>query len=160
MTTLRLLLFSACNRSCVGCCNKDWDLDALPKVKNYRGYDEIILTGGEPMLNPGLVIETASQIRLQTHAPIILYTAKPERLPEVMPYLDGVTVTLHEPDDVAPFLTLPNPLLGAGFYRHCTKRLNVFAGVDVPDIYGWEIKRGIEWIKDCPLPDQEVFMRL
>lgn len=150
---LRLLLFSSCNRSCAGCCNNDWDLNALPVAKDFRGYDMVILTGGEPMLNPRLVAATAHRIRCQTDAPIILYTAKPEQLPEVMPFLDGVTVTLHEQADVPTFRRAAAKLTGS-------RRVNVFKDVNVPDIPGWEMKRDIEWIEDCPLPADEVFMRL
>lgn len=147
---LRLLLFSSCNRTCPGCCNKQWDLDALPVATDFRGYDMVILTGGEPMLNPGLVVQVASKIRRST--PVILYTAMPQELPRVMSYLNGVTVTLHDQMDVAPFLALPK--------LHGSLRVNVFAGVNVPDVPGWEMKRDIEWIEDCPLPEGEVFMRL
>jgi hypothetical protein len=153
---LRLLLFSACNRACEGCCNKQWDLDALPVCDDYHDYDMVLLTGGEPMLNPTLVAMTANRIRCQTMAPIILYTAKPERLPGVMPFLDGVTVTLHEQADVDPFLNVAHKLHGQGW----SLRVNVFAGVEIGDVPGWEMKRDIEWIEDCPMPEGEVFMRL
>lgn len=152
MRILRLLLLSACNRACPGCCNKQWDIATLPVVRDFRGYNMVILTGGEPMLNPSLVVGVTHHIRCQTTAPIILYTAKPEGLPLVMPYLDGVTVTLHEQADVAPFLALPK--------LHGSLRVNVFAGVEVGDVPGWQAKRNIEWIEDCPLPKDEVFMRL
>ncbi len=153
MRILRLLLFSACNRACPGCCNNQWDLDALPVAADFRGYDMILLTGGEPMLNPRLVAATAHRIRCQTDASIILYTAKPERLPEVMPFLDGVTVTLHEQADVPTFRRAAAKLNGS-------RRVNVFKGVNVPDMPGWTMKRNMEWIEDCPLPEGEVFMRL
>lgn len=156
MNILRLLMFSACNRACPGCCNKQWDLDALPVVTDYSNFDMVILTGGEPMLNPTLVAMTAGRIRAQTMAPVILYTAKPERLPSIMRWLDGVTVTLHEQADVDPFLDVAAQLTGEGH----SLRVNVFAGVDVPEVPGWETKRNIEWIEDCPLPEGEVFMRL
>lgn len=148
---MRLLLFSACNRSCPGCCNNQWDLDALPVVEDFLDYDMVILTGGEPMLRPGFVAIAANYIQAQTDAPIILYTAKPEELPHVMRYLDGVTVTLHEQADVPPFLALPK-LRGS-------LRVNVFKDVDVPDVPGWTMKRDVEWIKDYPLPENEVFLR-
>lgn len=154
MTILRLLLFSACNRSCPGCCNKQWDLDSLPKVETYTGFDMVILTGGEPMLNPSMVVRVASEIQSQTSAPIILYTARPQELPSVMPFVDGVTLTLHEQSDVEPFLAFH-----CGLETDKSMRLNVFEGVDVPDVPGWRIKSGIKWIEDCPLPSDEIFMR-
>lgn len=149
---LRLLLFDACNRKCLGCCNEQWNLDALPVATDFRGYDMVLLTGGEPMLHPTLVAMAADYIYSQTDVPIILYTAMPQMLPRVMPYLDGVTVTLHEQADVAPFLALPK--------LHGSLRVNVFAGIEVDDVPGWKMKRNVEWIEDCPLPEGEVFMRL
>ena len=47
---LRLLLLDDCNRNCPGCCNRDWDLQALPLCQDYTPYRLIMLTGGEPML--------------------------------------------------------------------------------------------------------------
>ena len=40
-------------------------------------------------------------------------------------------------------------------------RLKVFKGVDVSgiDLSLWDVKDNIEWIKDCPLPEDEVLMR-
>lgn len=154
MKKLRLLLFAACNRSCPGCCNNDWNLDELPRVGSYDGYDQIILTGGEPMLNPELVVCVAADIKSRTNAMVILYTARPGELPGVMPFLDGVTVTLHEQADVAEFEKLP--------WLPGSLRLNVFDNVDLTgvDVSSWWVKSGIQWIKDCPLPEDEVFMRL
>jgi hypothetical protein len=42
-------------------------------------------------------------------------------------------------------------------------RLNVFEGVTIPedtDLSLWKVKEQMVWIKDCPLPQDEVFMRL
>ena len=159
---LRLLLFSECDRRCKGCCNKDWNLDALPVCTSFTGYDLIMLTGGEPMLKPKLIKSTAKAIRAQTNAPIIVYTAKtskPDGFIDVLRNVDGVTLTLHTQGDVAGFYRLNEKLLTARLEPK-SLRLNVFKGikVDVP-IY-WQVKNNIEWIANCPLPSNEVFMRL
>ena len=41
-------------------------------------------------------------------------------------------------------------------------RLNVFKGVDISKLntFGWKVKDEIEWIKNCSLPEDEVFMQL
>lgn len=90
---LRLLLFDDCNRNCPGCCNRDWDLQALPLCQDYTPYRLIMLTGGEPMLYPEIIREAIAAIRRQTNVPIYLYTAMPEQLDALMPLLDGVTVS-------------------------------------------------------------------
>lgn len=162
MKKLRLLLFEKCNRACVGCCNKGFDLKALPVCPNLEGWDEVNLTGGEPMLDPQLVIDTAWSV--PTPTTVNLYTAKVDDLPavlEVMRFLNGLCVTLHEQRDVEPFLRLNENLQASeGFW---SLRLNVFKGVTLPpetDLSRWKVKDGIEWIPDCSLPADETFMRL
>ena len=161
---LRLLLFSACNRRCEGCCNKQWDLDELPvlDMDTIGQYDEVILTGGEPMLNPRMVREIAYGVPLGTK--VFFYTAKTDDLDALcgtMLCTDGVTVTLHEQADVDPFLLLVERTRGS-HYQRLSLRVNVFKGVRLPYLYlhKWNIKDEIEWIPNCPLPTDEVFMRL
>ncbi len=161
--TLRLLLFEDCNRNCEGCCNKQWDLSKLPVVKDFTPYDTIILTGGEPMLYPHRVTSLIDIIRFENpKVKIILYTAMTTKLRELVSILnmiDGLTVTLHDQSDFAPLLCFDSLIYGIDK----TLRLNVFEGVDMFDyelFSGWQIKENIEWLEDCPLPDNEVFMRL
>lgn len=165
MNKLRLVMFEQCNRSCEGCCNNDWDLNGLDVCDSFEGYDMIMLTGGEPMLKPDLVIETAERIRQNSMAKIILYTAKSRRaldLIAVMHWLDGLTLTLHEQYDVEAFIQL-NKLIQRSPSLFCKDlRLNVFSNVDIDGLNTrfWQVKDGIEWIKDCPLPEGEVIQRL
>jgi hypothetical protein len=164
---LRLLLHKECNRTCKGCCNKDWDLDGLPICESFNGYESIMLTGGEPLLNPALLQRTVDQIRLQTDAPIILYTAWKEderlRLLNTLQWVDGLTLTLHTRKDVEPFLYFERMRqLMKDRLLNKSLRLNVFHGISLgdTDLSDWEVKSGIRWKKDCPLPTDEVFMRL
>ena len=109
MKELRLLLFKDCNRKCKGCCNKDWDLDNLPVCKSFKDYKTIMLTGGEPMLNPKLVEETIMAIRrINKTAKIIMYTAKVDHynILYICKLLDGLTLTLHKQSDVKDFQIL------------------------------------------------------
>jgi hypothetical protein len=164
-STLRLLLTKDCNRSCIGCCNKDWDLDSLPICEDFFGYDEIILTGGEPLLYPMRIFNTISDIRLYNKCPIYLYTAKLDDVYLVyylINFLDGITVTLHEKEDIVNFNKLDKLLVNQHIPFNKSFRLNVFkeVGEVKPIIPGiWQIKDNIEWIKDCPLPTNEVFMK-
>jgi len=162
MKKLRLLITEDCNRSCKGCCNKDWDLKSLPINKGYKGYKEIMLTGGEPMLYPNLIIKICKEIREQTDCPIYLYTAKVEVLYdilEVMFNLSGICLTLHEQKDVKPFIYFSNMLnqLGAkGSFR-----LNIFKGINTynVDLSAWKVRKDMVWMKNCPIPKDEVFKR-
>ena len=65
MKKLRLLITEKCNRKCEGCCNLDWDLQNLPVCTSFKGYDEILLTGGEPQLEPVLILSTVEKIKQQ-----------------------------------------------------------------------------------------------
>ncbi len=164
MKKLRLLLFEECDRNCPGCCNKDWDLSKLPKVKSYKEYDIISLTGGEPLLNSYLVIEIAAKIKKNSEALVYLYTAKSEPtyvFTTILYCVDGICLTLHEQTDVPQFLIL-NDSLDQILLNEKSMRLNIFKGIDIGknDLSKWKVKRDIEWIKNCPLPEDEVFMRL
>ena len=159
---LRLVLFEACNRNCEGCCNKDWDLASLPECTDYTPYREILLTGGEPMLNPELVVQAIREIREQTDAPIILYTADLTQqlwLFLISGLIDGLTVTLHEAADVPLFYDFDSRFLPSAKLKQ-RLRLNVFkeAGAVTAKPH-WKVKPNIEWIRNCPLPDGEVLMR-
>ncbi len=163
---LRLLLFKDCNRSCVGCCNEDWDLDDLEQESNFKWYDEILLTGGEPMLKPEIVFETVFKIKESSDAKIYLYTAKIDnvnQLSGILNFIDGITVTLHSEEDVEYFEELDKFLWSNQSYYASRKsfRLNVFKGISIGCLSKlWEVKRDIEWVKDCPLPENEVFKKL
>lgn len=167
-TKLRLLLFKDCNRGCPGCCNKDWNIENLPVCDNYRGYDIIMLTGGEPMLKPDVITDTIAKIRKQnTTAKIILYTAYTQPSPEffaVLPLLDGLTLTLHSKWDVPSFYALDSVLVEKPYADRLSLRLNHFKEVgDILDdtlSCNWQVKKDIEWIENCPLPDGEIFMKL
>jgi organic radical activating enzyme len=162
---LRLLLHSECNRSCSGCCNKDWDLAALPIVSSFKGFSEIMLTGGEPMLHSDLIFSTIESIKKEdTKVPIYLYTAdvsKVRRVLTLLSELDGLTLTLHNQEDIIPFEAFNSFLLFSDFINK-SLRLNVFKGVDLNafDLSMWRVKKDMEWVKNCPLPLDEVFMRL
>ncbi len=164
---LRLLLWEACDRDCEGCCNKQWDLDALPVAQDFTGYDEIILTGGEPMLSPARVMDAIRLIRKDApETPIYMYTANVvDRITvyEILGHIQGRTVPLHAQNDVQPFLMFDSYLTFCAYpFERTSLRLNVFK-----DILGygtckmdWKVKRDIEWIENCPLPQGETFMRL
>lgn len=161
---LRLLLFENCNRDCEGCCNKYWDLTAVPDCNDYSGYKIVMLTGGEPMLRPALVLDTIRAIRKVNPTVLIyLYTAKVDSTRmslSVLDKLDGMTVTLHEQSDLEPWKRFASALDPYDWAK--SLRLNVFAEVELgdADTCGWDVRDSMVWDTDCPLPDNEVLMRL
>lgn len=164
---LRLLVTEDCNRNCPKCCNKQYNLKDLPVCTDFRPYELIMLTGGEPTIHPSKLFQVIKQIRQQTDEHIILYTAnvqKPFVLLSVLHIINGMTLTLHEPKDLEPFKVFNNHL--NDFIEEYCKfygalRLNVFEGIDISDIDVnlWDIKH-MKWVKDCPVPENEVFMRI
>jgi organic radical activating enzyme len=134
----------------------------LPNPETFKGYDEIVITGGEPLLVPLRVLNLVQKIRGQTDAKIYMYTAMLDStflVLAVLSQLDGITVTLHEQDDVYDFHRLDDSLTKFDA-ENKSLRLNVFKGID----YGtpkanWVIKDNIDWIKNCPLPENEVLMK-
>ena len=169
MKKLRLLVTKECPLSCSGCCNNDWDLDNLGvfDTKTAADYSLIMITGGEPLLYPDRLIALITDIRTRSCAQIIIYTStyKIDDLIKVLGVCDGITITLHNQEQIPTFYKLHNNLLRYG-YEHKSKslRLNVFDGVGImmpPEIYRhWQVKDGIKWVKDCPLPENELFLRL
>ena len=188
MKSLRILFTRECYRSCKNCVNDQWDLDSLPEIENpayrdqrsfFQSFDEIILTGGEPLLYPGDLLTTTYHLKQQApDSKIILYTAwdgEEDLLYPLFDYIDGLTYTIHERKDVEHFLDIAYLYW---FYYHSKElkpehslRVNIFGGIDLPEVdeagYGvsplydqWGIKKGLEFIEDCPLPSNETFIRI
>ncbi len=173
MKTLRLLFTAKCNRNCLGCVNKDWNLQNLPKINSFD-FDEIIITGGEPLLFPEQLIGYIKAIRAISKAKIYVYTAmtvvngtfKP--FYDILPYVDGVTLTLHNQKDADNFkhvlYSMEYDNWPKDYIENKSFRLNVFKGIELPinfrAFYKWKVKKDIIWIKDCPLPENEVFMQI
>lgn len=160
---LRLMLFEECNRACPGCCNNNINFDTLPFCTDYSEFDEIMLTGGEPMLQPKIIRQAISEIRRQTDTPIYLYTAltsDPASLARIINSIEGVTITLHIQDDVDYFRQFIQ------YYQlqdDKSLRLKVFKGIDLrmPRLVmlDWHIIDNLEMREDCPLPEGEVLMK-
>lgn len=164
---LRLIVWEDCNRCCEGCCNQDWNLKALPICTDFSGYDEILLTGGEPMLYPDDLIEIIKQIKQQNQtAKIFIYTADVsdhEMMLSILEMVDGITLALHENTDIKDFIKFDR-WVSIVLFESKSMRLNVFNNVKEKFLQQnlmmhWKIKY-MDWIKNCPLPEGETLMRL
>ncbi len=164
MKTLRLLVTKKCDKGCEGCCNKDWNLDNLPTPTHYE-YDQILITGGEPLGGDLRVEETITiinGIKLLHPYPdrkIFVYTSVSNQ-PRILNYCDGITLSIHTQKDLVSFLCWKEELEK---HKNKSMRLNIFKGVVLPndiDLSCWVVKYNIEWVINCPLPQNEVFMKL
>jgi hypothetical protein len=158
---LRLLLFEECQRDCPLCCNKYFNLDLLPTCSDYSGYQEIMLTGGEPLLHPEIIARAMEMIRGQTDSPVYLYTSKIDDVGEVVSALglmDGITVTIHNQNDAGLFKTLDD---GIPITPVKSLRANVFPGamVNERDFPRWKFKEK-RWRQPDEFPQDEDFFRL
>lgn len=165
MVKLRLLLFEDCLRNCAGCCNKEYELKSLPVAGSYLGYEQILLTGGEPMLYPEIVMKTVSDIREETDAPILMYTARVEDWSAaicILCAINGITLTLHEQCDVKPFKIFNERIKLIPATHRKSLRLHIFEGVDLQgaDTSLWTVRPDLVWRSNCGLPEGEVLMRL
>lgn len=173
MKKLRLLVTTKCHNTCKGCCNNDWDLEKLPICNDFSVWNMIMITGGEPMLCMPWLEHLLKRIRLENReCKIILYTAIPKGIIH-SPYgftrlidlclIDGITATIHVEKDVAGFEMLERSFFSVDPFRlsEMSLRLNIFKGIsEIKPIFNWTIKKDIEWIENCPLPEDETFMRL
>lgn len=172
---LRLLVTKNCPRNCQGCCNKDWDLDSLPVVNTFD-FDEVLITGGEPLSDDNIdktvrVIDAINILYYNKDRKIYIYTADSYGVYQAFFIADGFTLTLHNKNDLREFRWLIDSIYETKLIEEYIKlkgyppslRLNVFKGITIPEYWNlehWEVKYDLEWIKDCPLPKDEVFMRL
>ena len=164
---LRLLVTEYCPRKCPGCCNKDWDLKSLPVCKDFSGYSEVLITGGEPLSLPiNTLVDIFKAVKVQNPtAKIILYTADSSKHRTIWDllntWLDGITLTLHEQKDVFLVYDFVNWVNTFELPKGVSLRMNIFKGIEYSylNLSKWRVKANMEWIKNCPLPKDEVFMR-
>jgi len=175
MKKLRLLVTKDCPRNCESCCNKDWDLNNLPIVDHFN-YDEILITGGEPLSDDNIdntknVIDAIHTLFPNSERKIYIYTADSYGLHTAFYLADGFTLTIRNNSDLREFRWLLVSIYYEDLIKEFIKlrnykpslRLNVFKGIEIPEFWNleyWQIKDNIEWIENCPLPQDEEFKRL
>lgn len=166
---LRLLVTSQCPHKCPMCCNKQFDLMKVP-VLDRIDYDEIMITGGEPLLYPRSVCDLIKGLRVLRHGTqtkFYVYTsvAHPVIFQTVLDEADGIVLTPHNEGTIDLFCRLNASLLRAPEKTAGKSlRINLFHDIKemLPqgiDLSLWQVK-DMEWIKDCPVPDGEDFRRL
>lgn len=159
MKTLRLILWRDCNRNCPKCPNKN-----LPPQPPFDGdftkYDEIILTGGEPLMRPYDLYRVVDEIRQQTDVPVYMYTALAAAYPigELLKYIQGITFTVYDRLGMAALGRLNDHLVASNLTDK-SLRLIVFGAIPIPQIvklfWEWEYR---EYKDDCPIAPNEIML--
>ena len=97
--TARVIVTMVCNRNCPGCCNEAISkVASISDISILSDYEEVVITGGEPMINPHTLLRFIKALRKQNkRQKIYLYTAclTMDDHPTILKYLDGITVTVH-----------------------------------------------------------------
>lgn len=169
---LRLLVTTKCPNKCPMCCNNSWDFDKLPVVDRWN-YDEIMITGGEPLLFTNKLVSELLSLDdvfdiMGVNPKIYIYTADCTlNVAEILYYIDGVVLTPHKESDIESFIRLNSYLLSHRDFNEvkgASLRLNLFPDMkallpkDI-NLSLWQVK-DMEWIKDCPVPEGEDFRRI
>lgn len=166
---LRLLVTTKCPNKCPMCCNNSWDFSKLPVVDRWD-YEEIMITGGEPLQHIVKTINLINNIRdiaeLQGISPkIYVYTsiASFGNLVNTIEASDGVVLTPHSKKDIESFVDTNNYLLRY-LPEDVSLRLNLFPDIkemlpkDI-DLSLWKVK-DMKWVENCPVPEGEDFRRI
>lgn len=179
MKILRLLVTEDCNRTCEGCCNKtikpsiEIKENELISFVDDNRIETVIITGGEPLLYPFnirfILYKLKNHSNLSHGLNTILYTADCKKLKQFLQLLknsdnndclDSITLTIHEQKDLKDFYELNDFLYKE--HKEFNFRLNLFTGITFTkpiNLYHYDVKY-VDWIKNCPLPEQEIFASL
>ncbi|MEY8429262.1 4Fe-4S cluster-binding domain-containing protein [Lachnospiraceae bacterium 48-42] len=167
--TARVIVTYRCDRKCENCCNEH--IRNVPEVQfeDLLEYDEIVITGGEPMLFAPRVVELVHRLRdRRFRGRIWLYTATfnedhwAHRM--LIRDVDGITYTFHAEytnRDISRLKDLTEFLNSGGFpgsYRLMVDS-RVMRDISLQDIKGirkWTDIKALVW-KDgaCPVPEHE-----
>lgn len=173
MKSARLIVTYKCNHDCSGCCNKQLNKSEIPEINSIeelKDYDEILITGGEPFLFPEKLKELIKEIKKNGNQKIIIYTTPEytiEDFNEISKLVDGITITIHNEDDLNKFqhrLVYFDNITNIVFLKDKSLRLNVFNPIKsiiffCLEIFYWKVKY-IDWIENCPLPENETLYQL
>lgn len=169
--TARVIVTFGCNRKCPGCCNSQ-----LPEYRTIHSdeelmkYQEIVITGGEPMLIPGKVLEFINRMWDKGYrGKMYLYTSLWNGKgisKEILKELDGFTFTLHAECTDADIIALKN-LSNSGILQNKDFGSRLIIDKRVYDRYDlsninfsrWDVIRKLEWKeKYSPAPNEDLLV--
>lgn len=166
--TARVIVTLKCNRKCPGCCNTN-----LPEYREAHtdeellDYEEIVITGGEPMLIPGKVLEFINRMWVKGYkgknvSVYLLLEWQRDKQRNFERKLDGFTFTLHAECTDADIVALRNlsnsgALQDKGFSSRLIIDKRVYDRYDLSNINfsRWSVIRKLEWKDKCDPADNE-----
>jgi len=169
MKIARVMVTTDCNRDCDLCCNKN--LPVKPRVveelAELRDYDQVLLTGGEPMLYPRQLLDIVEKLKCwEPDHKVYVYSAlASEWMGVVASKADGVHFTLHHPlteMDLLRFYWFQD-LLSFPWYQGKSFRLYIEPRIEeevkiIPS--RWSRVEMKPWLAECPLPENEELLIL
>lgn len=158
---LRLLFTEKCHKNCDYCCNKSYDLSKLQSVEDYSSYEEVLITGGEPLLFIQDLILLINKIRILSKAKIYIYTSFIDiKLFYFWHLVDGFTITLHTQQDANDFKILLY-YMSQFEHKNMSIRLTIFEGININySIPDWISVKHTKPMDNCPLPINEEFKKI
>ena len=162
--TARVITTFKCVRNCSYCVNKNKEVINQAKrircITTLKGYEEILITGGEPTLFPVDVGNLAVQLRRQNPlVKLYLYTTRcDKKLSDILEEFDGATYTLRSDanaDDLFSFFDAQRVFSN---FSDCSFRLSVDPDIDfaipiVPSV--WSMVKIKVWKEKCYIPSNE-----
>lgn len=159
--TARVIVTFNCNRKCPGCCNnqrKDYSIINSPE--SLFQYKEIVITGGEPLLNPTETLGFINYMREHGYkGKIFMYTSYwsgKNIAKSVLRELEGITYTIHAEANDSDIMALKN-LSNSGFLQDNDFSSRLFIDKRLYEKYDfsninltrWNVIRKLEWKEDC-----------
>ncbi len=170
MSKARIIWTFDCKRKCPNCCNNYKNIlnnaTELNSLSELKDYEQIMITGGEPMLYPDKLISFIKTIKnINPTAKLFLYTAwYNEKIVEIIKLLDGIQYSLHSQStikDIEDFYVFQRNIS----HHNSEKSFRLFIDSDItstitiiPNL--WKRIEIKPWIKEgeCPLPQGEILL--
>ena len=164
--TARVIVTYRCNRNCPGCCNGHGNnVRKIIDIGELLKYDEIVITGGEPMLIKKDVIRLLLLLRSRGFSgKIYMYTAffEDDAYSDILlERLNGITFTIHAEateNDIVVFKQLSNIIVAK---PHLSSRLFIDSRIwnKFEDFQRrlsmWDEVRKLEWKDECKPAENE-----
>lgn len=169
----RVIVTLKCNRNCENCCNKEEvfnEHEILTNINDLLSYDEIIITGGEPMLIPEKIIEFIKNLKnINYLGKIYMYSALynlklSHYYSRILMVIDGLQFTVHSEAKDQEIIELKQ-LSESEFLNRLSEFKSLRLAIDSRlydkydfsniDFSNWSVVRKMQWRINVPLPQNE-----